>query len=228
MIRHDRPRLREHRGRRPDRRLAGDPAAAAWLAMTSICTRRAAIRASAPPNRAAPSTWRLPTAASTRFARRACSSELGDRAAADARPPDSSAAGSGRCSSPTGSDRTRSITPISRHRLNQSLIEIAARRGGIQFHFEHRLEGADSARGRRAFARLATGAALEVPMRPLLGGRRGGLGNAPPAGAAGRITSERDGSRARLQGADACRRRPAAASRCAAMRCISGHAATSC
>jgi kynurenine 3-monooxygenase len=56
---------------------------------------------------------------------------------------------------------------ISRLRLNQGLIDIAASLKGIHLHFEHRLEGADFHTG-LASIQQRSGRRLEVPMRPLL------------------------------------------------------------
>jgi kynurenine 3-monooxygenase len=58
---------------------------------------------------------------------------------------------------------------ISRHRLNQDLVRIAAQRAGIKFHFEHRLQEVDVERGVASVRDLRRDALIEVPMRPLLG-----------------------------------------------------------
>ena len=78
---------------------------------------------------------------------------------------------------------------ISRHRLNQSLIEIATRRGGIEFHFEHRLEDADSATGQARVRSLVTGEAIDVPMQPLLATDGAASTLRRQLAAAGRITA---------------------------------------
>jgi kynurenine 3-monooxygenase len=57
---------------------------------------------------------------------------------------------------------------ISRHRLNQVLIEVAARYPGIRLHFEHHLEAADFSLGLAHIRDLAAGRVMTVPMHPLL------------------------------------------------------------
>ena len=57
---------------------------------------------------------------------------------------------------------------ISRLKLNQGLIDIAASLAGIRLHFEHRLEAVDFDAGRASFRAQRAGRTLEVPMRPLL------------------------------------------------------------
>jgi kynurenine 3-monooxygenase len=57
---------------------------------------------------------------------------------------------------------------ISRHKLNQGLVEIAAKLPGVRFHFEHRLESADFGRGMAQIRDARTDTLLEVPMQPLL------------------------------------------------------------
>ena len=60
------------------------------------------------------------------------------------------------------------IYSISRHRLNQVLLDIATRQHGVRVHFEHRLEGVDFARGAAQFHDLRTNSTRSVPARPLL------------------------------------------------------------
>jgi kynurenine 3-monooxygenase len=57
---------------------------------------------------------------------------------------------------------------ISRHRLNQALLEIAGRDPGIQMHFEHRLEQADFAAGTAWCRDAANGRLVELDMHPLI------------------------------------------------------------
>ena len=57
---------------------------------------------------------------------------------------------------------------VSRHRLNQALIEVAAQLPGIRLHFQHRFETADFL-GRTARIRdLAKDRVVSVPMQPML------------------------------------------------------------
>jgi kynurenine 3-monooxygenase len=57
---------------------------------------------------------------------------------------------------------------VSRLRLNQELLRIAARHPGIRFHFEHRFEAADFAADSAQIRDLKRDRVVEVPMRPLL------------------------------------------------------------
>jgi len=57
---------------------------------------------------------------------------------------------------------------ISRFRLNQALLEIAALRPGIQIHFQHRFESADFAAGTARIHDLRQDRFIEVAMQPLL------------------------------------------------------------
>ncbi len=69
---------------------------------------------------------------------------------------------------PYGQRPNEVIYSISRHRLNQDLIGIAAGLAGVRVHFEHRLEAVDFAR-RTASIRDVRGArVLQVPMLPLI------------------------------------------------------------
>ena len=57
---------------------------------------------------------------------------------------------------------------VSRHRLNQALIEVAAQLPGIRLHFQHRFETADFL-GKTALIRdLAKDRVVSVPMQPML------------------------------------------------------------
>jgi kynurenine 3-monooxygenase len=57
---------------------------------------------------------------------------------------------------------------ISRLKLNQGLIDIAANLEGIHLHFEHRLDAVEFNSGTASILDLRAGRSLEVPMRPLL------------------------------------------------------------
>jgi kynurenine 3-monooxygenase len=57
---------------------------------------------------------------------------------------------------------------ISRLKLNQALIDIAADLDGVHMHFEHRLEAVDFDLSSASMRDLGAGRTLEVPMRPLL------------------------------------------------------------
>jgi len=60
------------------------------------------------------------------------------------------------------------IYSISRHLLNQSLLDVAAAQPGVSIYFEHRLETADFERGTAKIRDIAAGRLLDVPMQPLL------------------------------------------------------------
>jgi len=69
---------------------------------------------------------------------------------------------------PYGQRPNELIYSISRHRLNQTLIDVAAKLPGVSLHFEHRFETADFD-SRIAFIRdLRRDRLLSVPMRPML------------------------------------------------------------
>jgi len=57
---------------------------------------------------------------------------------------------------------------ISRHKLNQGLIDIAAGLAGIRLHFEHRLDAVDFASGTASIRDLRGGLSAQVPTQPLL------------------------------------------------------------
>ncbi len=57
---------------------------------------------------------------------------------------------------------------VSRLRLNQELLQIAARRPGIRMHFEHRLEALDLNNNIAQIRDLESDRLLDVPMNPLL------------------------------------------------------------
>ncbi|MGO9933068.1 MAG: FAD-dependent oxidoreductase [Steroidobacteraceae bacterium] len=69
---------------------------------------------------------------------------------------------------PYGQRPNEVIYSVSRHRLNQVLLEVAARQAGIRIHFEHRFEAADFAAGTAQIRDLRQGRVLQVPMQPLL------------------------------------------------------------
>ena len=68
---------------------------------------------------------------------------------------------------PYGQRPNEAIYSVSRHRLNQVLLEVAAH-SGIQVHFEHRFEAADFAAGTAQIRDLRRNRLLDVPMQPLL------------------------------------------------------------
>jgi kynurenine 3-monooxygenase len=69
---------------------------------------------------------------------------------------------------PYGQRPSEVIYSISRHRLNQALLRVAARQAGVTVKFEHRLEDADFD-ARVAHVRdLRRDLVLRVPMQPLL------------------------------------------------------------
>jgi kynurenine 3-monooxygenase len=57
---------------------------------------------------------------------------------------------------------------VSRHRLNQILLEVAGKHPGIRLHFEHRFETADFAAGTAQVRDLKTDRIMTIPMQPLL------------------------------------------------------------
>jgi kynurenine 3-monooxygenase len=69
---------------------------------------------------------------------------------------------------PYGQRPNEVIYSVSRHRLNQALIEAAASRPGVQLLFQHRLEGADFAANTAQIRDLENDRVLAVPMQPLL------------------------------------------------------------
>jgi kynurenine 3-monooxygenase len=69
---------------------------------------------------------------------------------------------------PYGQRPNEVIYSVSRHRLNQALIEVAAGRPGVQLHFQHRLEAADFGANTAQIRDLENDRVLAVPMQPLL------------------------------------------------------------
>jgi kynurenine 3-monooxygenase len=69
---------------------------------------------------------------------------------------------------PYGQRPNEQIYSISRHRLNQALLDFAARRPGVSVHFEHRFEGAELDEGTALIRDLRHNRLISVPMQPLL------------------------------------------------------------
>jgi kynurenine 3-monooxygenase len=69
---------------------------------------------------------------------------------------------------PYGQRPNEVIYSVSRHRLNQTLLTVAADLPGIHLHFEHRLESADFAAGTAQIRDLRQDRLATVPMQPLL------------------------------------------------------------
>ena len=69
---------------------------------------------------------------------------------------------------PYGQRPNEVIYSVSRHRLNQALIEVAAGRPGVRLHFQHRLEAADFGANTAQIRDLENDRVLRVPMQPLL------------------------------------------------------------
>ena len=60
------------------------------------------------------------------------------------------------------------IYSISRHKLNQALLDVAARRPGVSVHFEHRFEAAEFDQATALIRDLRRDRLLSIPMQPLL------------------------------------------------------------
>jgi kynurenine 3-monooxygenase len=60
------------------------------------------------------------------------------------------------------------IYSVSRHRLNQALLDVAVQGHGVEVHFEHRLEAADFAASSAVIHDLQRDQRRTLPMRPLL------------------------------------------------------------
>jgi kynurenine 3-monooxygenase len=69
---------------------------------------------------------------------------------------------------PYGQRPNELIYSISRHRLNQTLLEVAARQPGVTVHFEHRFESAEFDEGIALIRDLRRDRLVSVPMDPLL------------------------------------------------------------
>ncbi len=69
---------------------------------------------------------------------------------------------------PYGQRPNEVIYAVSRHRLNQLLLEVAVQRHGVTVHFEHRLEDADFDAAVAQVRDLRSGRMAGLPMQPLL------------------------------------------------------------
>jgi kynurenine 3-monooxygenase len=69
---------------------------------------------------------------------------------------------------PYGQRPNEVIYSVSRHRLNQALLEVAARQPGVTVHFEHRFEAAEFDQGTALIRDLRRDRLIGVPMQPLL------------------------------------------------------------
>jgi len=69
---------------------------------------------------------------------------------------------------PYGRRPNELIYSISRHRLNQTLLDVAARRPGVTVHFEHRFEAAAFDEGMARIRDLRNDHLITLPMQPLL------------------------------------------------------------
>jgi kynurenine 3-monooxygenase len=69
---------------------------------------------------------------------------------------------------PYGQRPNEVIYSISRHRLNQTLLDVAARQPGVTVHFEHRFEAAEFDEGTALIRDLRHDRLIGVPMHPLL------------------------------------------------------------
>jgi kynurenine 3-monooxygenase len=76
--------------------------------------------------------------------------------------------GGGTSLQPYGQRPNELIFSISRHRLNQTLIEVAARQPGLTIHFEHQFETADFDAGTALIRDVRHDRLISVPMQPLL------------------------------------------------------------
>jgi kynurenine 3-monooxygenase len=78
------------------------------------------------------------------------------------------AVGGGTSLQPYGQRPNELIYSISRHTLNQTLLEVAARRAGVTVHFEHRFETAQFDAATALIRDLRRDRLIGVPMQPLL------------------------------------------------------------
>jgi kynurenine 3-monooxygenase len=69
---------------------------------------------------------------------------------------------------PYGQRPNELIYSISRHRLNQTLLEVAARQPEVSIHFQHRFEAAEFDEGIALIRDLRKDRLLSIPMQPLL------------------------------------------------------------
>jgi kynurenine 3-monooxygenase len=69
---------------------------------------------------------------------------------------------------PYGQRPNEVIYSVSRHRLNQALLDVAVRQPGVSVHFEHRFEAAEFDQGTALIRDLRRDRLIAVPMQPLL------------------------------------------------------------
>jgi kynurenine 3-monooxygenase len=69
---------------------------------------------------------------------------------------------------PYGQRPNEVIYSVSRHRLNQALLEVGAQRSGVRLFFQHRLEAADFTTASASFRDLRQDRVISVAMQPLL------------------------------------------------------------
>jgi kynurenine 3-monooxygenase len=69
---------------------------------------------------------------------------------------------------PYGRRANEVIYSVSRHRLNQALLEVALRLPGVTAHFEHRFEAAEFDEATALIRDLRRGRLITIPMEPLL------------------------------------------------------------
>jgi kynurenine 3-monooxygenase len=69
---------------------------------------------------------------------------------------------------PYGQRANEVIYSVSRHRLNQALLDVAARQPRVTVHFEHRFEAAEFDQGTALIRDLRRDRLISVPMQPLL------------------------------------------------------------
>jgi kynurenine 3-monooxygenase len=69
---------------------------------------------------------------------------------------------------PYGQRHSELIYSVSRHRLSQALLEVAARQPGVTVHFEHRFEAAEFEAGVALIRDLRRDRLIRVPMQPML------------------------------------------------------------
>jgi kynurenine 3-monooxygenase len=69
---------------------------------------------------------------------------------------------------PYGQRPNELIYSVSRHKLNQALLQVAARQPGVSLHFEHRFEAAEFDQGTAFIRDLRRDRLISVPMQPLL------------------------------------------------------------
>ncbi len=82
------------------------------------------------------------------------------------------------------------IHSISRHRLNQALLDVAIREHGIDVRFEHRVEGVDVGRGTASIRDLRRGTTSDIALDPLIAADGAGSVLRRALNAAGAIDSQ--------------------------------------